>query len=63
MHIKGLMIIQNVKTRMPNTAKYVMAKYCTLVHKMHEDRRDLTTTHDTREAAKANYDSLVDVSR
>lgn len=47
---------------MVSPLKYVMAKYCTLVHKMHEDQHDLTSTHDAREAAKANYDLLVELS-
>jgi hypothetical protein len=65
MQTKGLKIIRNVKTcwlSMLSPLKRVMSEYQTLVHKMHEDSMDSTTTHISRESAKANYDLLVDIS-
>jgi hypothetical protein len=65
MQTKGLKIIRNNKTRwlsMLSPLKRVMSEYRTLVHKMHQDGLDGTSTSAAREVAIGNYNLLVDIS-
>lgn len=61
---KGLNIIRNVKTSwlsMLSLLKGVMPAFRTLVHKMHGETLDTSTTHACQEATRLNFDLLIDV--
>lgn len=58
MEIKGLKILRDVKTQllsMVSPLKHVMSKYRTLIQKMQEDSKDVTTPHASHEVANANF--------